>query len=231
MVPTIGVAAVSAMLLGSWFGVEGNGRIKEEARQTGEFSGVAVGGGANVDVRVGKERKVTVTTDENLLPLIETKVEGGVLHIKPTKSLRPSKSVNIVIVTPKLDRLQASGGVKMNANVAPSDAFDIEASGGAEMNVRGIDAKKVSLELSGGVDANLFGRADQADYEASGGVDLDASELQVKVAQIDASGGVDAKLHVTESLKGDASGGVGVKVKGRPKVDVDTSGAASVRSE
>lgn len=224
-------ATASAVALGGWFGggIEGNGVVKEEARKVGAFSGVSVGGGVTADVQVGAEQKVTVIADENLLPHIKTKVENGVLSLDHS-NLRPTKGIKLVVVTPTLDSVEASGGVRMKVAAAPSKKFNAEASGGSELEIRGLKTDALTVDFSGGVDAKLLGSATHANIELSGGVELDAKELQIENARLDASGGVDAQLHVTQALAGDASGGVTVKVKGKPSLNVDSSGASSVRT-
>lgn len=231
MLHSVGAAVVTAAIVGGWFGVDGNGKLKTEERSVPAFTGIEVQGGTKAEVRMGKERKVTLTTDENLLPYLKTEVRDGVLVVRSTEHINPKRDVRLVVVTPELNHLGASGGVELDAEVAASDSFSVEGSGGADLRIRGVDTKKLNTELSGGVDARLEGRADEARYELSGGVNLDCTRLEAKVAKLDASGGVKARLAVSERIEGDASGGVTVKVKGRPAMHVDTSGAASVRSE
>lgn len=223
--------AVAAGVLGGWFGVEGSGRIKEEARQVGEFTGVEVGGPVEAEVKIGPARKVTLIADDNLLPMVKTKVKDGVLRTELTGSVRPTRGIKLIVVTPKLDRVGASGGSSMRAQVAASKSFKVSGSGGANLDVAGIDAETLRVDLSGGVDAKLQGKAKSATYDLSGGVDFTAADLAVENAELDASGGVDAALTATNEVTGSASGGVSIKVKGRPAVKVSTSGGSSVISE
>lgn len=228
MIGAMSAAAIGAAMLAGLFGVDGNGTLKTEDRKVAAFTGVEIGGGIKAEVRTGNNTRVTLTTDENLLPLIKTEVKDGVLQVRPSQSIDPSRDVRLVVEGPTIHHLGASGGVELKAEVAASDQFSLAGSGGADLDVKGIATKKLVMELSGGVDAKLSGRADEARYELSGGVEVDASGMEVKVAKLDASGGVNAKLAVSERLEGSASGGVSVKVKGRPAIKVSTSGGAGV---
>lgn len=228
---TVAVAAAGVLAFGGLFGVEGNGKIKEDPRKVAAFTGVEVGGSVKADVRVGPEQKVVVVTDENLLPLVRTHVENGVLEVKFEKSLRPSKDVRLIVVTPKLDKVSASGGSELTAQVAASPRFSIEGSGGADIDVKGLDTAALLVELSGGVDADLAGRAKAASFELSGGVDLSGYGLAIEEANLEASGGVDVELNVSKRLVGEASGGVHVALKGNPELKLETSGAARVKRE
>lgn len=231
MISMTAAAAIAALALGGWHGERGNGHIKEEQRQVEEFNAVEVGGGVHVDITVGRERRVTVTADENLLPLIKTRVKGGVLHLERETELRTTKPIKLTVVTPTLERVGASGGVVMNVQAAANKRFAVDGSGGAKIDLRGVDAEQLDLELSGGVEAKVAGKARSARLELSGGVDLDAQGLDVETARINASGGVTARLAVSKAINGDTSGGVSVRIKGRPSIDVDTSGASAIRTD
>lgn len=230
MTLTSGVALAGLLSLGGLFGVDGNGKIKEQVRDVAPFTSVALGGGLQGEVRLGDVQKVTLVTDENLLPLITTTVKDGVLHVTSKQSIDPTRGAKVVIIAPTIDALSASGGTKLTAHVAKTRTFKLEGSGGAELDIKGIDTDALEIDLSGGVDAKLAGAAKTANVELSGGVTLHAKALQIDDATLDASGGVDAELAVTRALKGDASGGVSVTIKGRPTMNVDTGGGATVSS-
>lgn len=226
---TVAMAAAGVLAFSGLFGVEGNGKIKEDLRKVPAFTGVEIGGAIKADVRVGPEQKVMVVTDENLLSLVQTKVEDGILKAGFEKSLRPSKDVRLIVVVPKLEQVGASGGSELTAQVVPSSKFSVRGSGGADIEVKGLKTDALLVALSGGVDADLTGRAKAASFDLSGGVDVSAYSLAVEEANLDASGGVDVELNVSKRLVGDASGGVTVNLKGNPEVKVDTSGAARVK--
>lgn len=228
---SLGAAITIAMVsLGGLFGVEGNGHIKEETRSVPAFTGVEVSGGITADVTVGPEQKVILSADENLLPLLRTRVVDGVLRVDHEGSIRSNNTIKLTVVTPKLDRLGGSGGCTVHAKLGKSPKLKLDGSGGTEMQIAGIDTDALDLDMSGGVTAVLQGTAKKANLDLSGGVELHAKKLQIADAVIDASGGVQAELAVSQSIRGDASGGVSVEVKGRPAVKVDTSGGSSVET-
>jgi hypothetical protein len=172
-----------------------------------------------------------VTADENLLPLIKTRVKDGILQLDREGDLHPTRPIRLTVVTPTLERIGASGGVIMNVQASATKRFTVHGSGGAKIDLRGVDAEQLDVDLSGGVVAKLAGKARSARLELSGGVNLDAPALDVDTAKIDATGGVDAKLAVSKAITGGASGGVSVRIKGRPSVDVNTTGASAVRTD
>src|SRR6476646_1705754 len=92
----LALAAASGPCAAAWWGdtVKGNGQIRTQTRAVSGFAGVALGLPAEVEVRQGPSEGVTIEADDNLLPLIETKVEDGVLEIRPlhrNQDLAPRK--------------------------------------------------------------------------------------------------------------------------------------------
>lgn len=222
--------AASLLVLGGWSDEEGNGRIKEEVREVEAFHGVEVGGDVEADIRVGPERKVTVTADDNLLPKIRTRVVDGVLTLE-YRDIDPTRPILLVVVTPKLDSIEANGAVRMKVRTAATPKFTVEGNGAAQFEIQGLDVEALTVDLSGAARARFAGKAKSADLDLSGGVSLLAADLVVGNAQLDASGAVEAKLNVTGTLSGDASGTVKVKVKGQPKIALERSGFVSVATE
>jgi hypothetical protein len=77
---------------GGWFerafslnSTAGSGKLQTETREVSGFQGVAVKGPMKVVLRQGTREGVAVSADDNLLPLIETTVERGMLKIGPKK--------------------------------------------------------------------------------------------------------------------------------------------------
>ena len=68
------------------FGIEGNGRLQTEERDAVYFDQVSSSGSFLVHVLPGDEPSIEVTAESNLLPYIETNIEGTRLTIKTRRS-------------------------------------------------------------------------------------------------------------------------------------------------
>ncbi len=66
--------------------VKGSGVIREESRQIAGVSRLMLSMPADVTVVQGSTESVTISTDDNILPLVGTRVENGVLVIEGDKS-------------------------------------------------------------------------------------------------------------------------------------------------
>src|SRR4030095_7851383 len=68
-------AAVAAPVVGS-------GVAKTETRPVSGIHSIALGISANLEIRQGTSEGLTITGDDNVLPLVETNVTNGVLEIR-----------------------------------------------------------------------------------------------------------------------------------------------------
>ncbi|MEZ4824777.1 MAG: DUF2807 domain-containing protein [Bacteroidia bacterium] len=89
--------------------VNGNRKMITDIRSTGVFSGVKVNFPAEVEIVCQTIPHLEITVDENILPWIEVKMEGAMLHILQGKWIEPSQPVRIVIGTAFLHRLETGG--------------------------------------------------------------------------------------------------------------------------
>lgn len=208
----------------------GNGVSREDTREVADFKGVEVGAGLKARVTVGP-KAVRVTGDENLVALVRTEVVDGTLEVglKEGTRVRGTSGLRIIISSPQVTSVGASGGAEVEAEATTSATFTAEASGGAELSVRGVDAKKLEVEASGGADVKLKGRADSLEVEASGGSEVHGEGLGVKTLEVEASGGSQVDANPSERIIAELSGGSTVHVDSAPvQREVSSSGGSQV---
>jgi hypothetical protein len=86
--------------------VRGSGVGGKAARKTPDFSQLKVGGTVRVEVEVGKPTSLELLGEDNLLPLVTTRVEGGTLVITPESVLKTSQPLVARITTPSLQGVE-----------------------------------------------------------------------------------------------------------------------------
>ncbi|MBK6750119.1 MAG: DUF2807 domain-containing protein [Acidobacteria bacterium] len=187
----------------------GSGNIVTEKREVSGFKSVDVGGVFQVEIVAQKEFGVEVEADDNLIGLIQTRVDGDTLRIESDKRLKSSSPIKIRISAPKIDGLQVSGAANVTANGLNSESLKIESSGGSRVTVAG-EAVKLTVESSGGARVNAGG-------------------LSTVDANIEGSGGSSVEVSVTGDLRSDISGGARVTYSGTPaNIVTNKSGGARV---
>jgi len=229
----VGVAIVIFTLLSfnsfNFIGTKGSGNVIKETRTVSTFHGIEAGSAFEITVKKGDVQSLEVETDDNIMPLIKSKVKDGILELSTKGTIRNSTSFKVYITIPHIDDIDVSGAAKLISN----DRFDepnmeIEASGASKLEFK-IKTKHLELDASGASKVILQGYANSAEIEVSGASKLKAYELELNSAKIDCSGASHAYVNVKESIKGEASGASSITYMGNPKmVSIETSGAGSV---
>jgi Putative auto-transporter adhesin, head GIN domain len=201
-----------------------------QTRDVPPFHSVSVESGIHATVSIGPLRPLELQGDEKVLAFVETTVEDGELRIgfKRHKWHWTTSDVHVVIQTPQLDRIEASGGSDVEGEMSGASEMEIGASGGGEVHARGIDAKSLRLNGSGGAVLEVSGHADEASIQMSGGTEVKGAGLSIRNVRIEGSGGSDAELRANGKIRGSLSGGSELHIKGNASSRVATSGGSSV---
>lgn len=229
----VGVIAVLCIILSSCMfigpSVKGNGKVKEEVRQVGEFDQIKVSRGMNVYITQGSPAKVVVIADSNLHELIETKVEGGVLKITTKENIRWAEEKKVMVTVEKLTGVGAnSGGNIWSQSQIKSDDFKLEANSGANITMD-VDAGTLSADCSSGANIKLSGLAKEADLGTSSGANLKGEKLIANECKMSASSGGNVSSTVTGKLDARASSGGNIAYYGDPtSTNVNSSSGGSI---
>ena len=191
-----------------WRGVRGNGTIKTEQRPVGPFTRIEAGGFYDIQWQPGPP-SFSITTDENLLSHIETRMNGSVLKIETHGQIAPSHGVTVAITSPSLTGAELSGALKLNAKQLSSDRF--------------------ALDTSGATKVALAGRADRLIASLTGASKLNAETLQTQDVEISVTGAGNAEVNATNSLRAAITGAGRVSYGGNPKsVEKKITGAGKI---
>ncbi len=213
--------------------ISGNGNVRSEVRNTPAFTGVNSMGSADVEIRKGVTPSVRVEDDENLLPYLETEVEGGVLRISYKSGIFVNHDhAKIYITAPTLDQVNTSGSSDLLIQDTLSNPSGIEMRVSGSGSIKGmVDAPSIHLAVSGSGSIDLGGRTQKLTAEVSGSGDLHCSDLLSENTKVHVSGSGNAHVFASVSLDASVSGSGDVFYLGNPPSPViSTSGSGSVRA-
>jgi hypothetical protein len=207
---------------------EGNGTVVEEQRSLEKFSTIKIEGNYSIELAQGAPG-LTIVTDENLMPLIQTEVNRNTLRISNTKNIEGSDGVTLRISYPELERLEIGGAANIsNTGTVEARNLEIEVRGAAVVDLE-MEVRKLELELSGASSVNFQGAARQLDADLSGAGNLEAYELRVRDANVSLSGIGSAEVYVTDNLQAKVSGVGGIRYRGNPQnIQRQVSGVGSI---
>lgn len=224
------IAFFALVLLASCNRITGSGNIVTEKRSVGNFKGLSVSNGLDVEVKQGSTMEVLVEADDNVISHIETTVSGGVLKIR-TEGLNNLRNVHmkIYVTAPVLNSLRASSGstIDVTGDIRSDEKVDIHASSAADINA-GIIAPSVDADASSGSSINLNGKTRDLLVEASSGSNVKCWDLLSETCKASASSGSEIEVHASVKLNASASSGSSVNYRGGANVNKAESSGGSV---
>lgn len=159
--------------------INGNGKMVTITRSTGVFSGVKVDFPAEVEIICQTIPHLEITSDENIIPYLDIRMEGSTLNILQRKWIEPSRTVHITIGTAFLHRLETGGY--------------------GEYWIKNIDAPQFTLVNPVGT-VELEGRADRLVANVGTGK-VDASQLTTLESDITVTSFGWVKVQVKDVLR------------------------------
>ena len=191
--------------------VRGSGVVKSEPREVSGFTEVQLSGSGEVRVEVGPAESVTVEAEDNLLPLLETRVMDGRLTLgtKRNVSISPTRPIRYQVTMKSLTAIGVSGSGKFH--------------------VTGVDSDHLTADISGSGSATLAGRARDVRLGVSGSGDYDAAGLACRTVDVNISGSGSATVNASERVTAHISGSGSVHYLGDPStVQQHVSGSGSI---
>jgi hypothetical protein len=211
--------------------IRGNGNVSTEERTPGSFNSVASHGSFNVYVSSGNQ-SVKIEAEDNLLPYIETYVDGSVLQVDTKENywLRPSRPVKIYVSSPNFQSIHSygSGDIIGLSKITDSSKLDLEVNGSANIKMD-VNAPNISVEINGSGDINLSGAARTFDGEIHGSGNVKAMNLQSEDATVKIYGSGDADIFASVKLDVHVAGSGDVNYKGNAQVSSSIAGSGRVK--
>lgn len=213
--------------------VVGNKEVVKQTRSVNEYDRIAVTGMMEVQLVAGKEGKIDLEAEGNLMEYIETEVSGGLLKIgiKKGVNLQPSKNypIKLVVTFEDLDGLTLTGsGHIRNSDPITAREFKVSVTGSGNMN---LDIKTDSFDgsLTGSGDVKLKGSTRDLKCKVTGSGDFLAFDFKAVNVTASVTGSGDIEVSVENELNANVSGSGDIKYKGDPtKESFKTSGSGKV---
>jgi len=225
---------------GSWFcqvlginsnSVTGSGKVQTETREVSGFQGVALSGSMKVVLRQGSREGVELSADNNVLPLIETRVKNGTLHIGPVKGANYSTRTPVVVMVDlvTLRDLAVSGSGDVTAQGLKASGLDVAIGGSGSVHLPGLQARSLSVAIGGSGDFDASGRTDKAKVSIGGSGTVRADSLEADEVSVAIGGSGDARIKANRTLDVSVAGSGDVVYSGDAVVKTSMVGSGSVR--
>ena len=211
--------------------ISGSGTLKSETRSVSAFTGISLSLPAYVEVRQGNTESVMIETDDNLLPLVETVVENGMLKIRSLEkstSLK-TKNMKITVNAKTIDSLSVAGSGDIRADALKTGKLGVSISGSGDIHLKAVDSDALKVAISGSGDFSAGGKTNSLEASIAGSGDLKAGKLQATTVKISIAGSGSATFWAKESLKSSIAGSGDVSYYGDAQVSSSVAGSGSVK--
>jgi hypothetical protein len=153
---------------------------------------------------------VTISGDDNVVPLIDTSVRGGTLVIGNRQSYNSKIGVKVVIAVPSLD------------------AFTLNGSGDVKIN--GLQGEQFTAHIRGSGDLSGDGQVENVNVSITGSGSFRLEDLKAKKAEVSISGSGGADVNANETVVGSITGSGDIRYRGNPaNVQTSVVGSGSMR--
>ena len=191
--------------------VEGSGNVITETRTVSGIYGVDFSGDAKLEIEQTGIESLTITADDNILPLIKSEVRGGQLHLGESTDFSNDAEQRI------------------RYKLTVKDLNEIGLAGDGSVEAKNISTNRIRVSISGDGVVRTTGNAESQDVSISGDGRYDAADLKSRNAEVHISGDGRSTIAVAEKLRVEISGDGNVEYIGDPMVEKNISGDGSVR--
>lgn len=228
-------AAIALLFLSSCEKVVGEGPVVTQERVYSDFNSVEVNISGNLIYSRGNEYKLVLHAQQNILDIIQTRVDGNELLIKfrDGTNVRAHEEIDIELVTPDLNRMKLAGSanVKLEGPVE-ADNLELRLSGSGNIIAEELDISgELYGHLSGSGNIEIqSGQANSTRFRLSGSGNITADQVVAANSNAEISGSGNIRLQATGQLSAKISGSGSIFYRGTPQVSVQISGSGSVRA-
>lgn len=214
--------------------VEGSGKIVTEKREVSGINTVELQGFGDLEIVQDGTEGLTLTGEDNILPLISTEVDSkGVLHIgfKRNESIATHEKLRMNLAVKVLAGLTLSGSSNVHTKELKGKDdgnFSVELAGSGNVSVDKLAAGTLKLELAGSGDVKVAGEVSDQKIEIAGSGGYEGKDLKSKTATVSVSGSGDVEIWATDKLDVSINGSGDVDYRGKPELKKSVSGSGSV---
>ncbi len=223
-------------LAGAQAATNGSGKAATESRETSGFSAISLRGDMDLVVRQGAREAVQVTADDNLLPLLQTAVQGSgeartlVVQWRRGENIRPRVKTVVTVDVLRLTALASSGSGDIVVEPLQTLTLTLSISGSSDARLRGLATEQLRLTITGSGDVQASGKAGKLSVSIAGSGDVHARELAADDVTVSIAGSGDASVRADKTLAVSIAGSGDIEYAGAATITGSRiAGSGSVR--
>jgi predicted regulator of Ras-like GTPase activity (Roadblock/LC7/MglB family) len=212
--------------------IAGSGVTKTETRSVSGFHAVVLGVHARLKLRQGDGEGLSITGDDNIVPLVETVVEDGALRIRWADKRNYStdyKGLEIVVNARNIDGLIIAGSGEIRSEKLKTANLHAVIAGSGAMSFDSLDTDSFVGAIHGSGHLSAAGRADSLEATVAGSGQLSAAKLESRNATITLAGSSTAAVWAKDELNATVAGSGGISYYGKPQLNTTVAGSGRIK--
>lgn len=205
--------AASAMTVGS-------GKPASEVRAHSDFEAIALSGSFKLEVRQAAKESVTVSGDDNLLAMVETRVEAGnngrtlVIRNKRGESYRTRGELKVTVEVVKLTAVASAGSGDLSIEGLKTPLLKLSVAGSSDATLRGLESEALTVSIAGSGNVKASGSVKKVRLSIAGSGDAALNELNADEVSVSVAGSGDAQVVANKSLTATVAGSGDIRYRG-----------------
>jgi hypothetical protein len=191
--------------------IEGSGKLGSETRSLAGFDAIELAGSGDLEVVFGENESVFIETDDNILPLIETRVRGGTLIIstRSNTNILPQLGIHILVTMKSIKAVSLPGS--------------------GNISIPGLQAQSFEIDLPGSGNIAVEGSVENLDAAISGSGNILCGDLRANSATARLEGSGLIVVNASDSLTVNINGSGSVHYRGSPaNINQTVNGSGSI---
>jgi hypothetical protein len=213
--------------------ITGSGVLKTVAPSVSGFHSVVLAVHGKLKLSQGNGESVSISGDDNIVPLVEAVVEDGTLTIRWVEKGRYSTTykndLEIVVNAKNIDGLAINGSGQIEAGRLKTTKLNATIHGSGDIGIAALDTDSLTAAIKGSGSITAAGRADSLDVSVAGSGELLAAKLQSSRVKIDLHGSGEATLQARDELKAVIAGSGQINYYGKPRISSDVAGSGRIK--
>ena len=191
----------------------GSGAVRTETRTVSGFSAVELGGTGDVTIQQNGTESLTISAEENILPLLTSEVVDGTLKlgVKDGANLGATQPITYQITMKNLSALDLGGSGNQTAT--------------------GVKTTSLRVRIAGSGAVTTSGTADAQEIQIAGSGTYRGLGLTSRTASVDSAGSGSVELAVSDTLDVKILGSGTVTYAGSPRVTQSIMGSGTLRKQ
>jgi hypothetical protein len=209
--------------------IQGNGNLIQETRNLDDFKKIYATGAFNISFSQIANPRVDLFGDSNILPIITTDVNNGVLNIGVANNecYSTQNTIEVTATSQQFEGVTLDGAGKIEAHNIITDQLRYETNGSATIN-SSFTTEFVTVFINGSGDAQFTGSSEHCGFYIGGSGTILSSTLVVNICTITIEGAGDIYIHVNNEMTVIINGSGSVYYTGDPEINSQINGTGQL---